>query len=666
MATETGKYERAPWILIVPFVIILMTLGTIWICILPSNMTLFYNPGDVNCSMEFTAMPYLTVLIGIGVSYFMKKKVRASTLTYIYAATIVCTYYLGYGAYDMPAGIPAGRWTNPTESSAWLQWFMAPPESVGPQILTGGVPVQWGEWIPTIIYWWALFSMFGVFMLAVSSVWRHQWMEVEKVPFPTTMAVQQIMEHTSGQGKSKRPYLIGIILGLGFQLPVYLTTVFPWFPDVFGWRVNTACYGAGWITSDSSLYAIAGLGYFSKNPALGALFYMAPLSTLLSGTIFTVMFFILTQVAYMMGYYTDLMNLTGCGRAECGTSSYVWGAPFKWSIVTNMGGGLGLVSSYIFLNRRYLMSTLRESFGAAKQESQPDQLQYRSIYLLLVGTFFAIVALLMMIGLSPINAVLAPIMTFIFYFATMFIFSRVGYNAIGLGAYGLYYLRAVWPELPTNRTPDYVLTITLMRQAGSDGFSKGWGGGLASSFQGYKMASITNTSNKNVFQIMLVTALLAPLVWWITFLSLSYSIGLSRLGVYQANTGVARDIFRYADPSNTWSGIDPQGMSGGPWIPNLVAGIIIIWLLSFMHARFVWWPLDQYGFILAFCSRGFSEGIWTMIVAAWILKEITLRIGGSKLYEGTGIPVATGFLLGYALSILTGGFISGIRFFVPF
>lgn len=138
MATETGKYERAPWILIVPFVIILMTLGTIWICILPSNMTLFYNPGDVNCSMEFTAMPYLTVLIGIGVSYFMKKKVRASTLTYIYAATIVCTYYLGYGAYDMPAGIPAGRWTNPTESSAWLQWFMAPPESVGPQILTGG------------------------------------------------------------------------------------------------------------------------------------------------------------------------------------------------------------------------------------------------------------------------------------------------------------------------------------------------------------------------------------------------------------------------------------------------------------------------------------------------------------------------------------------------
>jgi hypothetical protein len=332
-----------------------------------------------------------------------------------------------------------------------------------------------------------------------------------------------------------------------------------------------------------------------------------------------------------------------------------------------MGGGLGLVSSYIFLNRRYLMGTLREAFGGAKErESQPDQVPYRNVYFLLAGSFFAIAVLLMMIGLSLINAILAPTMTFVFYFATMFVFSRVGYNAIGLGAYGLYYLRAVWPELPTDRTPDYVLTITLMRQAGSDGFSKGWGGGLASSFQGYKMASITNVSSRNVFQIMLVTALLAPFVWWITFLWLSYSVGLTRLGVYQANTGVARDIFRYADPSNTWSGIDPQGMSGGPWVPNLVAGIIIIWLLSFMHARFVWWPLDQYGFILAFCSRGFSEGIWTMIIAAWVLKTITLRIGGSKLYERTGVPIATGFLLGYALSILAGGFISGIRFFVPF
>jgi len=55
-----------------------------------------------------------------------------------------------------------------------------------------------------------------------------------------------------------------------------------------------------------------------------------------------------------------------------------------------------------------------------------------------------------------------------------------------------------------------------------------------------------------------------------------------------------------------------------------------------------------------------------MVVSAWALKLLTLKIGCSKAYEEHGIPVATGFLLGYALAILAGGIISAIRFFIPF
>ncbi len=55
-----------------------------------------------------------------------------------------------------------------------------------------------------------------------------------------------------------------------------------------------------------------------------------------------------------------------------------------------------------------------------------------------------------------------------------------------------------------------------------------------------------------------------------------------------------------------------------------------------------------------------------MMVPACILKALTFKIGGSKLCESMGVSMATGFLLGYALSILAGGFISGIRFFVLF
>lgn len=668
MSTEVLKKEKIPWLLIIPFIIIVTALGTIWTCILPSNMTLFYNPGDVNCSQEFSAMPYLTMLISAGFFLLSKRKINVTTLTYIYAASIVCTYQLGYGAYDMPAGMPAGRWTNPTESGAWLQLFMAPPSDVASQILSGGIPVPWGAWLPAIIYWWALFAMMCVFMLSISTFWRRRWIDVEQVPFPTTIAIHQIIEHATGQKKSKRPYLIGTIIGLCLQFPIFLINIFPWFPDIYGWRSNTFCYGAGWLPSGSALYGIYGLAFLNKNPSLGALFYLAPLGTLLSSILFTIIFFILTQAAYMMGYYSGIPMNEPCG-CPSREGFYNWQAPFQWAVVTN-GAALGLVISYIVMNRRFLIDTLRDAFGAAKMEGQSDELPYRHIYLLMAGSFIITVALLMMIGISVINAMVMLIMTFITYFATMFIYARVGYNATGLGtSYGMYYLRAVWPVIPSDwrSSPDYVLSVVMMRQAGSDGFSKGWGGGLASTFQGYKMAGLTGTSSRNVFKVMFAATLLAPFVWWITFISLSYSVGLARLGVYLANTGVGRQVFDYADPSSgrftyigSFGGTDPS------WIPNFVAGFIIIFALSFMHARFVWFPFDQYGFILAFCARGFFEGIWTMTVIAWILKMATLRLGGSKLYEEKGVPIATGILLGYALSILAGGLIGAIRFIVPF
>lgn len=247
----------------------------------------------------------------------------------------------------------------------------------------------------------------------------------------------------------------------------------------------------------------------------------------------------------------------------------------------------------------------------------------------------------------------------------MFVFSRTGYNAIGLGAHGLYWLRIIWPNLPQTADTNFVLTAILARQNGSDGLSLGWGGSLASAFSGYKFANLTKTSTKNTYRVMLFTVILIPIIWWLTLLPIAYSQGLARLPFYQSTTFVG-DISYAANPSNTWSGIAPELTSGGPWLPNLVAGIIIVWVLSILHARFVAFPLDPYGFLLTFGGRSISEGIWVMVVVAWVLKVTTLRLGGSKTYERLGVPVATGFLLGYALAILVGGLISAIRFFIPF
>jgi len=59
-------------------------------------------------------------------------------------------------------------------------------------------------------------------------------------------------------------------------------------------------------------------------------------------------------------------------------------------------------------------------------------------------------------------------------------------------------------------------------------------------------------------------------------------------------------------------------------------------------------------------------GWWSPFLAAWILKTITLKIGGSKLYEEVGVPVAAGFVVGYMIALIFGGAIGVLRFFIPY
>lgn len=447
-------------------------------------------------------------------------------------------------------------------------------------------------------------------------------------------------------------------MGFAFQFIVFLIMTFPWFPDIYGWRVNTSCYGGGWPPDGSPLYSIIGIAFLNKNPSIAALFYMAPVSTLLSSIIFNIAFFILTQVAYMMGYYTGMPMDTACG---CPSRDGIWDwkPPFEWLVVANMGGSLGLVTMYLFLQRRYLAKVFSSLQGAQDE----DQKVMRTALLSTIGSYVAVVILLLIAGLGLSSAVLMPVMVWILFFAALCVFSRIGYNAVGLGAHGLFWLRAIWPTLPETFDTNFVVTAMLARQNGSDGLSLVWGGSLASAFAGYKFADLTETNTKNIYRVMIFAVILIPIIWWLTLLPIAYSQGLANMPFYQSTT-FSGDISYAA--SLPLGGIAPEVAAGGPWVPWLVAGMIIVWVLSILHATYISFPLDPYGFLLTFASRSFSEGIWTMVVIAWVLKTATLRIGGSKVYERLGLPIAMGFLLGYALAILSGGVISAIRFFVPF
>jgi hypothetical protein len=186
----------------------------------------------------------------------------------------------------------------------------------------------------------------------------------------------------------------------------------------------------------------------------------------------------------------------------------------------------------------------------------------------------------------------------------------------------------------------------------------GWGDALFSSFASYRMASLTGASNKGVFRILTVTTILLPLTSIIGCIWIVNTFGVTRtsLGSWYVGNWNSRI-------GSTECGTTP---TAPPWIPYAVLGAVVVGVLWFLHSRFLWWPIEPSGYVLATTMHPLLEGLWLPFLVAWVAKTITLRAGGSKAYEEYGVPIATGFLTGTTLSILIGGGIGVYRFFFPF
>ncbi|MBS7613777.1 hypothetical protein KEJ48_05995, partial [Candidatus Bathyarchaeota archaeon] len=97
-----------------------------------------------------------------------------------------------------------------------------------------------------------------------------------------------------------------------------------------------------------------------------------------------------------------------------------------------------------------------------------------------------------------------------------------------------------------------------------------------------------------------------------------------------------------------------------------LAGFIITATLAFLHARFIWFPFEPLGFIMATTMAGMWYGVWSACLAAWAVKSIVLKVGGSRLYMEYGIPAISGLTSGYVLSALLGVVLGVTKFFIPF
>jgi len=636
-------------------------IAVLWIGFLPSSLISNFSFG-VGCIQSFIPMPFILILLSLPLAKIksLRTRVTPTVLAALYTVGLISSIYADK---DWPLLQPGRAWISrylsAEISSIVIPEFMAPPEAVASQIVAGHLPIPWADWAPSLIFWWLFAVLNGFFFLSINAIFRRQWIDVEKLPFPHTMLAYEFLIEASGPEPERRglkkPLLLGLLVGFVLQFPIFMAAIFPWFPDIYGWRA-TCWFGGRDLTGvfPALTTSLAGLSFINIHPLAVAIFYVVPLITLFNLWFWFLVFVIFTQVAWYMGYYSGIEEANAC----CRSFVYYNQLPFRWSAVT-AGGAMGIFILYMFTSRRYISETVRAALGrlgpnALKSIEGEEPVTYRVAYLMLATTSVLMFALWFASGLGPAAALLMPISLFMSCIVCARFFGTVGAPggiSTGLLFKGLYPGTAPWPPSREFGLGFYYSQFTW--------HWKGGGTPAVISAASFRMSSLTKAENKSIFKTYAVSQIVVPLFSLIGFLMVLYTWGTSGTGFGGYDMGT-EPLTRYLNPTRVAEFPYPE-----PWFAQYVVGVILSGALAYMHSRFIWFPFEPIGFLLGLDWAGFGA-FWGMAFAAWVAKVLTIRIGGSKAYEGYGLPFVSGFVFGYVIAVLLGGITSAVRFFVPF
>ena len=652
------KVERFPVALVILVPLILGFLGPIWQLLISSFPYWIVNSlGESVCHIGLTTAPFLVLLLTTPIYRVrsLRERFGVKTLAYLYISSLVTSYFINYPWALGQRYLYSVRITERELAESVVPTFMCPPYDVVIRLSTGG-PIDWGAWATPITWFWLHNITMGIFMLSVATLFRRLWIDVERVPFPQALIAYELAKgNVSERGWSKF-FIIGIIIGLAFQIPVTLTGIFPWFPDIYGVQYRTCPMLTRWFGGDEPMGAIPGMMSMTYNPTAVAVAYLAPLSVQFSTWFFAVMYMVAVQIAWYMGFYTGITDIGTCGRFWC-TPSPTTEPPLKFGAIA-VGALVAMGLMHLILNRHYLSEVFRAA-SKGSSEFKDEAMSYRTCLLIMGASAVAAIAFWMWSGLSFIDALFLPITAFCIWYPMNRLFGLAGAYWRSADK-GLVFFRLLHPTCHTPVTTQEYLIYRTAVQSCSDTPTYPWGGAAVSAFTSYKFASLAGLSSRNTFKTLLAALLIAPLASHVSFIWLLHTVGGEHIGIWSSwFLGIGERISQMPD---WWSATPARE----PWVEYAAIGAVLMAVLSWLHARFVWFPLEPIGYILGTTAASILFGLWSAFLVAWILKMLTLRIGGAKLYEGYGVPVASGATVGCMIGMIFGGVLWIIRFFTPF
>jgi len=665
-AIEIEKINWPLWIITIFVITILTFLGQAAISVTGMPFACTFNLAASGWPFVIP-LPLLLMLIFTYIPTYMGRKVRITTIAYLF----IITYIIACVNWPMgifPVGYASRAWkSEPAIREAMSKLWWMPPESVVAPVWGRGGPVDWAAWTPAML-WFFLNNFIALLMgSAMVTMLRRQWIDIEKVPFPFVTATWETIRclHLK-EVERRKPFLIGLIVGFLFYLQVTLTILLPWWPDVLGWRVlNISPAGCINIVPGSGLWPIANqvVAFMKGSMQLiaYAFAFLMPLDILFSAWFLWVIFMILAQVAYVMGYYTGALDYSGCCRVLLGPweRSPVWGPPLNWGWMSMTGGMLAFTVMMLWYSKAHLVEVVKAALGkpspTIKEAEAKEPISYKMAFIQLIIGCILFIAFL---ASQQVDFVLGVI-TFIFL---GFIYLLA--NTYSVGLTGIYYGKerskwSMWPvhliysKHPGTYTPGWCAAGLLLTHAVNDhGFY--WYPFPVITLAGFKFADLANIHPKNLYKMMFVAFLIIQPIACVFQVWMPYQFaGFIRTCM----SGWECDYL-----GNAYNTVPPTNELIGP----IISGFIITLLLFLLRARFIWWPIHPLGFLISGAAWVVWTGVWTCFLVAWVAKWLLLRIGGSKAYEGYGVPFVSGILAGYAVMNVVGVIAGLMRLVRPY
>ncbi len=497
------------------------------------------------------------------------------------------------------------EWIAPSDLDTCRQFY----EGLDP-----GARVPWGDWAAPLAGWAVLIAAFYAATMGIMLLLRRPWADQERLIYPLMRLPLEMVDVGDG-GRwpelLRRPTLwIGVGLAL---VPLVVNGLHFHIPSIPVIKLRETL---GITLYDEKIFlplwinfAVIGFAYV-VSPDLG---------------------FSLCLFAVIAAVQTPIMRLWGISLGA--KEIYSAGSPAV--SYQTMGAMVMLVGASIYSARHHLRQMWRAAIGTAElpgAESEPTH--PRTAVLLTASGLAVMAAWLVASGLPPLATAV--------FLATAFV------NFIALTR------ATVQGGVPVTRAAmipqSMAVNIAGVRSIGPRGMAS-----LAYAFSwtadirvimmtffahGLKLWGEDKPRRRGLLPMTLLAMGIAAVgATWLV-IHLAYAKGGTTLSAWLF-TGSPMAAFRYAAGT-----LDSPPESGLGRMACLGAGAAIMGGLSFLHRTLLWWPLHPLGFAVAATQP--VQDLWVSILIGWVLKVLTMRYGGYRLYQ-RATPVLLGLILGQAI-----------------